>query len=361
MGLTGAEIVYALKKGGIWGTATAAGVGDGFLALPWSGDPTNGTIIDDSLGQFVANSASPGQTKLDTTVNPYVRYNDEVVLSILAAFFGTAGVPVTHAAGTLSKDHILKIAKSIDGLFFTLAAKIGTGFVEEVPSWKPAKLILTGETGKPLQWQFSGPGFDLVSDSAINTLTTFNSVTILETANRAYYGQVKIRMNDASGAALALADELSGQGTTDPHGPSKFVLTLERKLTGVYGSYVDSGAGRDLIDEPTNDGLFSGTLELTFPRLSNNLGRLKIKGNTPQKCSITLTGPIIEGAIPYQFVFTLPNIAPDTNANPHKQGILENTRKYQIMGAVTAPTGMTGQTDPCWCAITNKITTDLLA
>lgn len=352
MALTGAEIVYAAKKGVAWGTAVQAGAGDGFLALPWSADPTNGTLVDDSLGQYFATNATPGQTKLDPTITAYLRYNDKVLLSLIAAFFGTAGVPVTHAAGTLSKDHILKIAKQVDGIFFAVAAKLGTGFVEEVPSFKIAKITITGETGKPLQVQLSGPGFDLVVDSTINTLTTFNSVTITETANRAYYGQSVVRMNDASGIALAVGDKI---------GPSKWVLTLERKLTGQYGSFVDGGAGRELIDEPVNDGLFSGVLELTFPKLSSNIGRLKIKGNTPQKCDITLTGPIIEGAIPYSITFTFPNLAPDTNSNPHKQGIIDNTRKYQVMGSTTAPAGMTGLTDPCWCALVNKITTDLLA
>lgn len=352
MGMTGAEIVYALKKGATWGTAVQVAAGDGFLGLPWSADPDNPTVVDDSLGQFFASDASPGQTKLDASVTAYLRYNDEVLLSMIAALFGTAGVPTTHSAGTLSKDHILKIAKQTDGLFFTLAAKLGTGFVEEIPSWKIEKCEFTWETGKPVQVKISGPGIDLVADSAVNTLSTFNSVTILETANRGYMGQTVFRMNDASGAALANGDKI---------GPSKVTLSLERKLTGVYGSYVDAGAGRDLIDEPTNDGLFSATIAITFPRLSSNIGRLKIKGNTSQKMDITMTGPIIEGAIPYLMTWTLPNLKPKKNANPHKQGIIENTREYDVLGATTAPAGMTGQTDPCWLALTNKITTDLLA
>lgn len=352
MGLTGAEIIYALKKGALWGTAVAAGVGDGVLGLPWSADPDNGLVTDDSLGQLFAVSATPGQTKLDTTFTAYARYNDEVLLSMVAAFFGTAGVPSTHAAGTLSKDHTLKFAKNTDGLFFTLAAKLGTGFVEEIPSWKIAKLVLTFETGKPVTIAISGPGIDLVVDSTINTLTSFNSVTIVESANRAYMGQAVFRMNDQSAIALAAGDKIA---------PTKAVLTLERKLTGQYGAYVDAGAGRDLVDEPTNDGLFTGSLQLTFPRLKDNTGRLKLKGNTPQKCDITLTGPIIEGAIPYTMTLQLPNLVPSKNSNPHKQGQLDNTREYQVLGNTAAPAGMTGNTDPCWCLLTNKIATDLLA
>ena len=352
MGITGAEIVYALKKGSIWGTEVVAGVGNGFLGLPWAADPDNGLVVDDSLGTLFATSATPGETKLDVTVNAYARYNDGPLLTMLASVFGIAGVPVTHAVGTLSKDHVLKIKTDVDGIFYSLAAKLGTGFVESIPSWKIAKLEITFETGKPVQYKFSGPGNDLLADSVVNTLATMASVTILETANRAYMGQCVFRMNDQSGIALAVGDKIA---------PSKAVLTLERKLTGVYGSFVDGGAGRDLIDEPSNDGQFSASLSLTFSRLANNSGRLKIKASTPRKMDITVTGPIIEGAIPFSMLFQLPNLVPKKNANPHKQGIIDNTQDFEVMGASAAPTGMTGITDPCWLTIVNKIATNPLA
>lgn len=352
MGINGAEIIYALKKGTTWGTAAAAAAGDGILGRPWSADPDNGLVVDDSLGLFFATDATPGETKIDPEFTTYCRYNDEVLFSMLAAVFGTAGVPSTHAAGTLSKDHVLKINKSVDGLFFTLVAKIGTGFVEEIPSWKISKVEITWETGKPVVFKFSGPGFDLVADSSINTLATFNSVTVLETANRGYMGQTVFRINDQSAAALAAGDKI---------GLSKCVLTLERKLTGVYGSYVDAGAGRDLIDEPTNDGNFAASISLTQPRLTANTGRLKVKGNTPRKMDIVMTGPIIEGAIPYSITFQMPHLKPKKASNPHQQGIIDNTLDYEVLGAITAPSGMTGITDPCWCTLVNKITTDLLA
>ena len=352
MAITGAEIVYACKKANVWNTAVACGVGDGFRGMPISASPTNELVVDDSLGQLFATDATPGATKLDVTVPAYARYNDEVVFSMLAAVFGTATAPALHAGGALSKDHILKIAPNVDGLFFTLAGKLGTGFVDEIPSWKIAKVVVTWETGKPVQFAFSGPGIDLVVDSAINTLTTFNNVTILETSNRAYMAQTTFLLNSQGGIALAAGDKIA---------PSKAVLTLERKLTGVPGSYVSAGAGRDLIDEPTNDGPFTATLDFTFPRLTSNAGQLDVKNNAPKKCEIIMTGPIIEGAIPYLIKFQMPHLKPSDDKHPHKQGIIDNTRTYQVMGADAAPLGMTGNTDPCWCYLTNKINTTLTA
>ena len=119
--ITGEEIVYAMRKGTTWGTAVACVAGDGFMATGASLEPENETTVDDSLGQFAPTDAYPGTTKITPSVNGYLRYNDEVVWSMIAAFMGTAGLPVTHTLGTLSKDHVLKVAKNVDGIFFTLA------------------------------------------------------------------------------------------------------------------------------------------------------------------------------------------------------------------------------------------------
>lgn len=356
MGMTGAEIVYAAKKAAVWNTAVACGVGDGFLGLPITADPDNALVVDDSLGQFFATDASPGETKLEPSLPAYLRYNGRVILSMLAAFMGTAGAPALHAAGAISYDHTCKMAKNVDGLFFTLAAKLGTGFVEEIPSWKIAKIVVTWETGKPTQIAFSGPGIDLIVDSEVNTMATFANVTTLETANRCYMGQTEFRINDQPDAALDAGDKV---------GPSKVVLTLERKLTGFYGSYVSSatngGAPRDLIDEPTNDGQPTGTLSITYPRLKDSAGRVDIRNNTSKKMEIICTGPVIEGAIPFGVKFQMPHLKPKKNSNTHKQGQLDNVREYEILGASAAPLGMPGNTDPCWVLLTNKISTDLLA
>jgi hypothetical protein len=356
MGMTGAEIVYAAKRGVAWNTAEACGVGDGFLGLPITADPDTGLVVDDSLGQFFATDASPGETKLEPSLPAYLRYNDKVLLGMVAAFMGTAGVPAAHAGGAASYDHTLKMAKNVDGLFFTLAAKLGTGFVEEIPSWKIAKAVFTWETGKPTQLALSGPGIDLIVDSAVNTMASFAAVTTLETANRCYMGQTEFRMNDQSDVALSAADKT---------GPSKIVLTLERKLTGFYGSYVsastDGGAPRDLIDEPTNDGMPTGTLSVTYPRLKDSSGRIDIRNNTSKKAEIICTGPVIEGVTPFSIKFQLTHLKPKKNTNTHKQGQLDNVREYDVLGATEAPAGMVGNTDPCWILLTNKISTDLLA
>lgn len=350
MAITGEEIVYARKKGITWATPAVCGVANGFLGLAVTADPAYDDQIDDSLGQLFAVESSPGSVKLDVSIPFYERFNDAVIWAMIAEFMGTAGVPTLHAAGTLSKDHTLKIAKKTDGLFSTFAANLGGAFIEEVPSFKIAKIVTTWETGKPIHTVLSGPGFDLISDSLTNTLITAAGITILERKNRSYMAQTEIRMNDQSAIALAAGDKI---------GPSKVTFTAERKLTGQPGSFVSNG--RDAIDEPTNDGAFTATLSMSFPRTTDASGRAKIKTNTSQKCEIITTGPIIEGAIPYLIKRQFPNLVPTKNSNPHKQGNIGLTKEYAVLGADAAPLGMTGNTDPFWIFLTNKIATDLLA
>jgi len=350
MGVNGEEIVYAWKKGTLWGTPVVCGAGDGFLGLAANNDPQNDDQIDDSLGQYFAVESTPGETKLDVGIPFYLRYNDKVIWQMIAQFMGTAGVPGLHAAGAISYDHVLKIAKTVDGKFGTFAANLGGAFVEEVPSAKMAKMIVTWETGRPVHVALSGPGFDLVTDSAVNTTTTANNITVLERKNRSYMAQTVVRMNDQTAIALAAGDKI---------GPNKIVLTAERKLAGHNGTFVSGG--RDVIDEPTNDGPWTATLSLSFPRTLDAAGRADIKANTSKKMEIISTGPIIEGAIPFLIKTQFTNLVPKKNSNPHKQGNISLTKEYVVLGSDVAPAGMTGNTDPFWFFLTNKQSGDLLA
>jgi hypothetical protein len=352
MSVSGSELKYGFKKAAAWNTAVACGAGNGFLGLDLSlkADTTN--LTDDSRGQLFAVDSSAGEVKCEGSVPAYLRYNDATLLSMLAIVMGTSAAPVLHAAGTLSYDHILKVALNNDGLFGTLCAALGTVGVEEIPSWKPNKVNIKWDTGKPVQVTVSGAGID-VTTSGENTLVTFNNVTILERANRAYMGQTAILLNAQSGIALAAGDKL---------GASSIELTFERKQSGVYGSFVSADAApRDLIDEPTGDGMFEASLKLQFPRTANLAARADLKNNTSKKAEIICTGPIIEGAIPYLLKLQMPHLKPKQYENPYESGIIKNVREYDVLGATTAPTGMTGNTDPLWIMATNKIATSLLA
>jgi hypothetical protein len=347
----GAELRYGFKIGSVWNTPVACGAGDGLLGLDLGlkADTTN--IIDDSRGQLFSVDATAGEVKCDGTVPAYLRYNDRKILSMIAIIMGTSAAPSVHAAGTLSYDHIMKVALKNDGLFGTLCGMPGSLGVESISSWKPNKVVFKWDTGKPCQITISGPGTDVVLDGT-NTTTTFNNVTILERANRVYAGQTELRVNAQSGIALAAGDKV---------GFASLELTFERKQAGVYGSVVSADTNpRDLIDEPTNDGMFTASLKIDQGRTANLTGRTDLKNNVSKKAEIICTGPIIEGAIPYLLRFQMPHLKPKNYDNPYNSGIIKNSREFEVLGATAAPTGMTGNTDPLWINVTNTLTTSLL-
>lgn len=348
----GAELRYGFKKAAAWNTAVALGAGNGFLGLDLSLKDDSTSTIDDSRGQLFSVDSTAGEVKCAGEVPAYLRYNDNPLWTLIAMIMGAAPAPTTHAAGTLSKDHVLTVAANANGLFGTLAAQVGSLGVEEIPSFKPTKAVLKWETGKPTQATISGPGTE-VKTNGTNTAATFVSVTILERANRVYMGQTKILINGQSAAALS---------DTDKIGPKSIELTIERPQAGVYGSYVSGDASpRDLIDQPTGNGMFISDLKLQFPRTADLTGRPDLKNNTSKKCEIICTGPIIEGAIPYLVKFRMPHLKPKSYENPYAAGTIENSKEFHVLGATTAPTGMTGITSPVQIELTNTIATSLLA
>ncbi len=347
----GAELRYGFKIGSVWNTPVVLGAGNGFLGLDLGlkADATN--IKDDSRGQLFAADATAGEVKCEGSVPAYLRYNDRVVLSMIAMVMGTAAAPSVHAGGTLSYDHILKVALKNDGLFGTLCGMPGSLGVESIPSWKPNKVVFKWATGKPCEVNISGPGVDVVLDGT-NTTTTFNNVTILERANRLYTAQSQLWLNAQSGGALSASDKVDY---------ASLELTFERKQKGIYGTYVSADTNpRDLIDEPTGDGMFEASLKIDQGRTKTLTPRADLKNNISKKAAIVCTGPIIEGGIPYTITFEMPHLKPTSYENPYGSGIIANSRTFDVLGAETAPTGMTGNTDPLWIKIVNKLSTSLL-
>jgi hypothetical protein len=352
------DIQYALKKNAnSWnGVPAVCGAGSGILCQPIASVGEAPNEVADYQGTAYNSDTDPGPIKASLSLpNIYPLYNDAVIWMALATLLGTAGAPATHAAGTLSKDHILKTAGKTDGLHLVFAALLGTNLVEELPFWKIDRAVFKWAAGKPLTLTLSGPASNLVTDSATNTSTTFANVTILERKNRMYFAQTVFRINAQTGGALAGGDAVK---------PTEVTLTFQRKLKADYtgATYtVSGGPARDIIDEPINDGPLDISIQYVYPRTADLSGRADQYGAVAKKADITMTGPIIEGAIPYLATWQMPNLVPKSYENPHARGALPNTREYSVLGCDTAPTGMTGITVPLWLLLTNKVATDLLA
>lgn len=351
-GVAGSEMKYALKKAPAWGTPVACGANNGILCLPTGVRQGDAALeVDDSQGLFWSQDGTVGPVKVDGDLPLYLRYDGCDLL--LALFMGTAGVPATHAAGTISKDYTYALADNTDGLFATFA-RHWKNYVEEIRSLKVVAITLKGERGKPLQLIAKCIGDAAVQDGT-NTTTTFNSVTIAETANRIMYSQGIFRSNAQSAGALA--------SPTNDIAPSSFELTATRKASGQYtGLTIGSGiAIRDVIDEPTNDGMPEITLKLTFPRHTAKTRLTDLGADNRLKMDLTFTGGLIEGAIPRLFKIELPHLQYKSVDIVDEAGNIKEPVEFICHGCSVAPTGMATLTKPFRFSGTNKLATNPLA
>lgn len=349
-GVAGVEMKYALKKGTTWGTAVAAGANDGLLLLPTGLRRDAPIEVDDSQGLYFSADGTPGQISLSGDLPGYLRYDGCDLL--LALFTGSAGVPALHAAGTTSYDYVMDLADNSDGLFATFV-RHWKNYVEEVRSLKVVSISLKGERGKPLQLVVGTLGDHAVYDG-VNTDTTFNNVTLVETAHRLHFAQGAFRMNDQDDIALAAGALVY---------PNSFELTASRKMTTLASGRLTTGGvtPQDVIDEPVNDGMPEVSLKFGFPYHTGKVSLEELGTDTRKKADIVFTGALIEGAIPRLFKIEFPHLQMKTVDVVDASGNISEPVEFTCHSVAVAPAGMTGIVKPFRISGTNQRATDPLA
>lgn len=354
---TGVIQRLAARKAAAWATALAVGAGHEVSFLSGQAKRSASVEVDNSRGLAFSKDGTPGPVAVAPSYNHNLRY--EGLDLFIACLMGIAGAPAQQGA-TIAYKNIYKWNTDVYGIFATIAKLMGgTGtYVEEVPSAKISGITISGEVGaKPLQIAIETIGINKETGSAVNTLATFASVTMPSGAdvNPVMFSHLVFRMNDQSGAALA--------SPTDVINPSKFTLSLKRKLKGEYtGAYRTTGTNiQDLIDEPTNDGFPELKLTLEFPTHTAATYLTALGSDTRKKIDITATGALIATPYSYQHLWQFPHLQLITADPTDDNGRIKQPLEFLIHGASAAPTGMTGITDPLWWTVINKRTTDPLA
>lgn len=356
--ISGAQEALAIKKcgvaaGGTWGTAVAAGALDGIQFLSGQASFSAPTQLDESRGRAFALDSTPGQITCKGTYKFYLRYAGFELLA--AMFMGIAGAPAIQGAGPAYL-HTLKWNTDPYGYMVSVVKNM-ISYIEEIPTAKITGVTITGEIGpKPLEIDIEVDGITREVASAINTLATFANVTLPTDADRnpVMFSQTVFRMNAQAGAALAGGDKVY---------PSKFVLTMKRTMKGEYtGAYRTAGTNpQDQIDEVSNDGFPVMTLELVFPKLTGNTYQLALQSDSRYKMDITCTGALLNASYYYTHMLQFPQLDSIDDQPSDTNNRITETTKFNILGCASAPTGMTGCTDPLWWLITSKRTTDPLA
>lgn len=356
--MTGAQQLLAIKKcgvgaGGTWGTAVACGVLDGILFLSGQAKRDSQSVVDESRGRAFALDATQGPINCAASYKFNLRYAGFELLA--AMLMGTAGAPVIQGAGPAYL-HTLKWNTDPYGLMLTIA-KTMIAYIEEIPTAKVSGITISGEVGpNPLSIEVEVVGINKEVASAVNTLVTFANVTIPTDADRnpVMFAQTVFRMNAQGGAALGGGDTIY---------PNKFTLSLKRKLKGEFtGAYRTTGSNpQDLIDEPSNDGFPELKLTLEFPKHTGTTYLAALTADTRYKMDIASTGALIATTYYYKHLWQFPHLQLMNVQPTDDSGRIKEPLEFNVLGALAAPTGMTGITDPLWWSITSKRTTDPLA
>ncbi len=347
-GLAGIEIKTAAKKASVWGTAVACGANNGILLLPTNIKWESDINIDDSMGNLFSKEGVAGPVKVEGDKPSYLRYDGLDLL--LAMYLGTAGAPTLQGSGAYAFTY--KVKTLLDGLFYTFIKNM-KNYIEEYPSSKCVGINIKGEVGaKPLEVSFKVLYNNKVVDSSVNTTSTFANVTTFEEQNRVRFSEGVYRMNAQSGAALGGGDTIY---------PSAFEFNTQRKIAGEFTTQYKTAINQELIDEPSGDGTMETTLKLTFPRHTGSTYIADLAANTKKKLDMTFTGALIGGSYYRQFKLQFPNLQLKNVDPVDAQGNIKEPLEFIVHGCLTAPTGMTGLTDPFWISGVNRLSTDPLA
>lgn len=341
--ITGREIVAAAKHASAWRTAVALGAGDGVLITSESGFTKAPQYKDDdSLGNpDILETYKMLESLSGPSLSGYLRYESWDVL--LAHALGTAGTP-TQVEST-AYYNTYSPADNIAGKFVTLAMKKSatTHNIWEIPSAKVTGFTISGRVGEFQTISINLMGNKLENQSAVNT--SLSSVTYPTKQNLIKFDtRTKFRMNTQSGDALSDSDIIY---------PMSYEITYQRPHQENFEAmYADAS-------EPVQSGFATATIKLGFDKYSSDTFMDSIAADTEKKMDVLFEGDIIAGSTRYTLRFDLPKIRWQTGEAPVSgPGTIPHNLTGRLLGVSSAPTGMTGVTDPLSMYVVNTRTTD---
>lgn len=338
----------ALKRGTVWGTAVAVGATDGILIPADSGLALNQRYEQyPAIDQIMPMDGSLGINEAPEFTPPLdLQYEMGAWGRLLAAFFGTAGVPTIQGAGPAYK-HVFQLADEPTHFFAYCEERPGK--IWEVASAMPFKLGLKSGGTSParISAAITLRGNTMIDDSAVNTATQLDAVTYADRGNFATFSQCKFLMNEQSGVELA--------------DPTHKVDIADFDLAGERGIDKQHIAGSVNIIQPREGVAPSFGLKLTLPHASDtNLAYFStFKALTAQKAKLYFTGALINATYYYTVAFYFPRLRFVGPPDVKLEDLMKTGIEFVAEAAASAPTGMSYARP--YMEVINLQTTDYLA
>ncbi len=346
--ISGAQTNAIYKIATTFGTAVSGGAGNKLKAEITPA--FNSEILKPrqvGSGASMIQSAPRGNFKPSVNLTMDAGYRNCMDF-ILAQFFGTAPAPVEQTGSQGDYKHIITFNPSLNAKFGTLAFETTDGTVMEFPSCATRSIGLSLDDA-PGIFEFTA---ELIANNAVlsgtvNTNASLASATATDNEIVAHNLDDTFRINLSSGGSLAGGDQYNIMG---------YNLQLSRPQE-IKGE-IRGAAGNS---RPRATDLFEGTLSVTVAELADHTYYTYWQNETPLKCALNIQGSQIGSGLNRGITLYLPKmiLTQEPQYAPVSPGVNGMTLNFQLIDAVTNPTGMSSRYP--YVEIINQLSASLLA
>jgi hypothetical protein len=333
MAVSARETRFGFNIGSTWGTAVAVGAGDGhYLFDDLEARHSQQVSLNDSAGQNFVGSAQLGFTSAPTgSIKTYCHYDDAFQNILWAAALGGGDTTPDLVSGTVYDGAFVPIVQN--NVVGTIAYDKGFD-VTEFSSVKLTGFELRSADMGKLELVFPFIANNEILGSVTNDTTQIAALTFPTLGLRAFLRQGVLRVNAASGGALA--------SPTDDYQVTSIGIRYAQPYDTIHVG------GQRTIIEPRDTGFVGAEIQLTLPRGDTKSDDFFAwhRDGTLLKADFVLTGPTLEATV-YRLSFEFPNLIVSSEPVypvPGGGGQMAPTVMLTAMAALSAPTGMTTTT-----------------
>lgn len=346
----------AFEQGSTWNTPVAVGASDGIRILSEGIQGGAGTLERQTVGLPWGDKPDQGPELWRGPVRGDLFYNGNCG-KFLSYVFGTSGAPTQTPPSTgTTYLHVCDIANSLSKFMtLVLARRAQVGGSTKWHEYKSAmmsRVRFTGSGNGRVNWEAEIIASALDRDSSTNTTTQTDAVTVPTILGAVRFADGLFRINAQAGGALA--------STTDDIGISGFELEISRPLSA---DFLADGTG--VLALPAEENVCDVILRVDLRSYDVDTWIAAWAGGTEYKADLKFTGTgkaPASGSDPYfQFQFPRLVLASQPQANIPGRGRVPHRVEFRALVASSAPTGMTGVTQPVRLNVLDSETAAYLA
>lgn len=347
----------AFEQGTTWGTAVAVGASDGVRITSEGIVGGRPPLERAQVGLPWGDSPDAGAEFWRGPVNGDLFYNANCG-KFLSYVFGTSGSP-TQTPGTTGTTylHTADLQNSLSK-FMTLVLARRTQVGDSTTKWHEydsamaARLLVRGSGNGRVTFEMELVANNLDRDSSTNTTSATLAVTIPTTLGAVRFKDGLFRYNAQASGALS--------STTDDLGVAGFELEILRPLSVDFLT-----DGTTNIAQPAEEDVCAVMLRVDIRSYDADTWKAAWIARTEYKADLKFTGTGLApsgGSDPY-FLFQFPRmvVAQDPAANIAGRTRVAHRVEFKALVASSAPTGMSGVTQPVRMSTLDMVSTAYLS